>query len=76
MGWLGFASSWRSLIWKGHREGCTTLACQRDRPPELLGQHRDDLQPKGLCMAEIEVRWETDPGIAHLQGDVPVFGPE
>ena len=75
-GCLYFASIWRSLVRKGHRERGTTLARERDRPPELLSQHRDDLQPKGLCVAEVEVRGEANPSITHTQGDVPVFGPQ
>ena len=76
MGGMWFSSSRPSIVWKGHRERGAGLARERDRPPELLSQHRDDLQPKGLCVAEIDVRGEANPGITHTQGDVPALGPQ
>jgi hypothetical protein len=76
VGGVGFLSSLPSVVWKGHCERGAKLARERDRPPQLLCQHRDDLQSEGLRVAEIEVRGEAHPGIAHTQGHVPDFGPE
>jgi hypothetical protein len=76
VGGVRFLSNLPSVIWKGHCERGAKLARERNRPPQLLSQHRDDLQAEGLRVAEIEVRGEAHPGITHTQGHMPDFGPE
>jgi hypothetical protein len=73
MGSMSF-SNMPSIVGKGYRERGAGLACKRKRPPELLGQHGDELQPEGFRVAEIEVRREANPGIAHTQDDLPALG--
>src|SRR5262247_2078711 len=33
---------------------------ERQRPPQLLGHHADELQPEGLCVAKIEAFGDTE----------------
>jgi hypothetical protein len=52
------------------------LARERQRSPQLLGHHTDELQAEGLRVAETEAVGETDACVTYPQSIVVGCGPQ
>jgi hypothetical protein len=49
---------------------------ERQRSPQLLGHHAEELHPEGLCVAKIEAFGEADTGVTYTQSDQFGCGPQ